>query len=187
MDKTINVGLSGHAQQFRLGPDAYDRLARYLDRAAARLQDDPDRAEVLGDLERSIGDRLAARPGPTDRSSRPPRSTAILDEVGTVDTGREHGPDEARARRAAAAARIREGQQIAGVCTGLAAYSEIGSTGSGRCSSSDALHGRLPRARVHRDGLHPAGRPATHGPVLTIRSGRRPRSAPAETGRPASP
>ena len=58
MDKTISIRLRGHAEQFRLEEVAYERLAQYLDRAASRLQDDPDRAEVLGDLERSIGDRL---------------------------------------------------------------------------------------------------------------------------------
>lgn len=60
MEKTIVIGLSGHTERFRLDENAYDRLARYLDRAATRLQDDPDHAEVLGDLERSVGDKLVA-------------------------------------------------------------------------------------------------------------------------------
>ena len=42
MDKTIVIGLNGHAERFRLDENAYDRLARYLGRAALRLQDDPD-------------------------------------------------------------------------------------------------------------------------------------------------
>lgn len=67
MDKTTLIGLTGHANQYRLEEDAYDRLARYLERAAQRLRDDPDRAEVLGDLERSVGDRLAALVGSGDR------------------------------------------------------------------------------------------------------------------------
>ena len=40
---------------------------RGVDSTAARLQDDPDRAEVLGDLERSVGDKLAAMIGSDDR------------------------------------------------------------------------------------------------------------------------
>jgi phage shock protein C len=50
----------------------------------------------------------------------------VLEEIGAVDTGRDPVTEEARARpRARRLHRIREGQQIAGVCTGLAAYSEL--------------------------------------------------------------
>ena len=126
MDKTISVGLSGHDQQFRLDQDAYDRLARYLDRAESRLQDDPDRAEVVRDLERSIGDRLAALPGAGDRMVTASEMEAVLDDVGAVDTGRSEEPNAAPSQpRRRRLMRIREGQSIAGVCTGLAAYSEI--------------------------------------------------------------
>ncbi len=124
MDRTINVGLTGHAEQFRLDPDAYERLSRYLERAAARLQGDPDRAEVLADLERSIGDRLVASVGSGDRLVSAAEIDRILDEIGTVDTGQSHVNDEP-ATRPRRLQRIREGQQIAGVCNGLAAYSEI--------------------------------------------------------------
>ena len=69
MDKSIVIGLTGHTDQFRLDTNAYDRLARYLDAASDRLRHDPDRAEVIGDLERSIGDKLAAAEmGPTTAS-----------------------------------------------------------------------------------------------------------------------
>ena len=126
MDKTILVGLTGHTQQFRLDVAAYDRLAQYLDRAALRLRDDPDRAEILQDLERSIGDRLASLPGLPERLFGVPEIDAVLEDVGTVDTGRDVKVDEEdlspRPRRLQ---RIREGQMIAGVCTGLAAYAEL--------------------------------------------------------------
>ena len=111
---------------YRLEPRAYDRLARYLDRAAARLQDDPDRAEVLGDLERSVGDKLAALLGSDDRLVTAADIDGILEEIGAVDTGHDRGTDEAGPRpRARRLQRIREGQQIAGVCNGLAAYAEL--------------------------------------------------------------
>jgi|SRR3954452_976642 len=128
MDKTILVTLAGHDDQYRLEPDAFDRLARYLDGAAERLQDDPDRADVLGDLERSIGDKLV-RTDPGDRPITIAAIDAVLDAIGAVDTGRA---DEAAAAAAAATqprrrrlVRVRDGQQMAGVCNGLAAYSEI--------------------------------------------------------------
>ncbi len=124
MDKTITINLTGHTQGFRLDQPAYDRLARYLDRAATRLQDDPDRAEVLGDLERSIGDRLAAVVAAGDRLLTANDIEDVLDEIGMVDTGRDHGPDDGATPRRRLR-RIREGQVIAGVCNGIAAYSEI--------------------------------------------------------------
>ena len=124
MDKTITINLTGHGQPYRLDQAAYDRLASYLDRAAGRLQDDPDRADVLGDLERSIGDRLAARVASGDRLLTTADIDAVLDEVGTVDTGGEPVTEAAEPPRRRLR-RIREGQQVAGVCNGIAAYSEI--------------------------------------------------------------
>src|SRR3954453_4698273 len=126
MDKTISVSLSGHDEQFRLEEAGYDRLARYLTRAETRLQDDPDRAEVVRDLERSIGDRLASSAGPPDRLISAAEIDEVLDAIGAVDTGRtseidDGAPQVARRRLM----RITEGQQIAGVCNGLAAYSQI--------------------------------------------------------------
>jgi phage shock protein PspC (stress-responsive transcriptional regulator) len=126
MDKTILVGLNGHTERYRLDTSAYDDLRRYLDRAAVRLSDDPDRDEVLGDLERSIGDRLSALPESGDRIVSAADVEGILDEIGAVDTGTGPAPDEdGTGRRSRRLQRIREGQQLAGVCTGLAAYAEV--------------------------------------------------------------
>ena len=126
MDKTIVINLTGQAHGYRLHEDAYDRLAGYLDRAAAGLQGDPDRAEVLGDLERSVGDKLAALLGSGDRLVTASDIDGILEEIGAVDTGHEPVAEEAgphpRARRLQ---RIREGQWLAGVCNGLAEYAEL--------------------------------------------------------------
>jgi phage shock protein PspC (stress-responsive transcriptional regulator) len=126
MDKTIVISLSGHPEQFRLRDDAYDRLTGYLDGAASRLRDDPDRAEVLGDLERSIGDKLAAAIGSEDRLVTRADIDRVLEAVGTVDTGREPEREEPDDRpRPRRLRRIKEGQWLAGVCTGLADYSDI--------------------------------------------------------------
>lgn len=103
------------------GPDA-----RYLDRASARLHDGPDRAEVLGDLERSVGDKLFALLGSDDRLVTAADIDGILEEIGAVDTGRDPVADEGSVRPPARRLRrIREGQQLAGVCNGLAGYSEL--------------------------------------------------------------
>ena len=126
MDRTINISLGGHAKPYRLDEDGYDRLAQYLDRAASRLHDDPDRAEVLADLERSVGDKLAVLLGSDDRLVIAADIERVLEEIGAVDTGHDPVADEGPVRpRARRLQRIREGQNIAGVCTGLAAYADI--------------------------------------------------------------
>ena len=127
MDKTILIRLGGQPTQYRLDEAAYDRLSGYLDRAKRRLQDDPDRAEVLADLERSVGDRLAAVVGSDDRSVTAAEMDGVLEAIGAVDTGTDTGPeaDDAPPKKRRLM-RIREGQQVAGVCNGIAAYSELG-------------------------------------------------------------
>ena len=130
MDKTVTVSLNGHAGQFRLEGDAYDRLSQYLDRAAARLPADSDRAEVLGDLERSVGDKLvaklAATPGSEDRIVTATDIEASLEEIGGFDGEDELGTDDGLIpRRLRRLHRIRAGKQVAGVCTGLAAYADL--------------------------------------------------------------
>lgn len=126
MEKTIVIELSGHAARYRLDEDAYDKLTRYLDRAAARLRDDPDAAEILRDLERSVGDKLAALLGAEDRAVSASDIDGVLEEIGAVETGRDPGPREGGAQpRRRRLQRIREGQEVAGVCAGLAAYAEV--------------------------------------------------------------
>ena len=125
MDKTIVIGLTGHGERYRLREDAYDRLAEYLDKAAARLQADPDRAEVLGDLERSVGDKLAALLGSEDRLVTVADIEGVLEEIGAVDTGHDPVAEEPATPRRRRLQRIREGQKVAGVCTGLAAYAQL--------------------------------------------------------------
>lgn len=126
MDKTVVLSLNGHADQFRLAGDAYDLLSKYLDRAAAGLPADSDRAEVLGDLERSVGDKLVAKLGSEDRIVTAADIEAILEEIGAFEGEDEQGTDDGLIpRRLRRLHRIRAGKQIAGVCTGLAAYADI--------------------------------------------------------------
>ena len=126
MDKTIVVGLAGHPGRYRLDEAAHDRLEQYLDRAATRLHDDPERAEVLGDLECSVGDKLAVLLGSGDRVLTGPDIAGVLEEIGAIDTGHDPQSAEDRPRpRARHLQRIRQGQQVAGVCNGIAAYAQL--------------------------------------------------------------
>lgn len=125
MHKVINAGLDGQAKPFRLHEDAYDALGLYLDRARSRLVGDPDQAEVLGDLERSIGAKLADRLGAGDRILTAGDVASVLDEVGPVGADEDQPELVENPLRRRRLNRIRDGQQIAGVCSGVAAYSEI--------------------------------------------------------------
>jgi phage shock protein PspC (stress-responsive transcriptional regulator) len=132
MNTTITVDLGGTS--FTLDERAYLKLRAYLDRAAARLGNHPDRADVLAGLERSIAAKLARR-APGGAGCDEAAVNSALKEVGRVDgpdLGEpEPGEDESRAAgygarwRTRRLFRLRQGQQIAGVCLGLAAFAEI--------------------------------------------------------------
>lgn len=128
MHTVIDISLSGHPEPFRLHDDAYGFLRAYLEGARSRLEADADAAEVIGDLEQSIGEKLAARLGAAKKVVDLADVTAVLDAVGTVDgasaTPTAPAPAAGRQRRRRLM-RIREGQEWAGICTGLAAYAEL--------------------------------------------------------------
>lgn len=126
MDKTISITLNGHPAPYRLHEDAYEMLAQYLDRAAADLVNDLDRADVLGDLERSVGDKLAALLGSERRIVTATDIASVLEEIGAVDTGRDQPIAEpGRPVRRRRLERIREREEVAGVCAGLAEYAQL--------------------------------------------------------------
>jgi phage shock protein PspC (stress-responsive transcriptional regulator) len=129
MHRVIDIDLDSHPTPFRVHDDAYDALTRYLDHARTRLADDPDAAEVTSDLERSIAAKLSDRIGPAGRIVTLADIDAVLADVGPVGED-EPGPTAPpvfsdRPHRRRRLSRIREGQQFAGVCSGLAAYTEI--------------------------------------------------------------
>lgn len=131
MHRVIDIDLDSHPTTFRVHDDAYDALTRYLDEARSRLTGDLDQAEVMSDLERSIATKLGDRIGPAGRVVTLADIDAVLTDVGPVDA-QGSGPtaDQPpaftdRPHRRRRLSRIRDGQQLAGVCAGLAAYAEI--------------------------------------------------------------
>ena len=132
MHRVIDIDLDSHPTPFRVHDDAYEALSRYLDDARVRLADDPDAGEVTSDLERSIAAKLTDRIGPAGRIVTLQDIEAVLADVGPVgeDTDRPAAATapafSGRPHRRRRLYRIRERQQFAGVCTGLAAYTEIG-------------------------------------------------------------
>ncbi|MCB8934439.1 MAG: PspC domain-containing protein [Anaerolineae bacterium] len=127
MQQVIQISLSGHPTKFNLDADAYDELRQYLDRARIGLKADPDHEEVMRDLEQSIGERLADLLPADEHIINLTDMTEVLAAVGPVDTGHEEliiakGIPRGGRRRLV---RIQEGQDIFGVCQGLAVYAHM--------------------------------------------------------------
>lgn len=137
MQKVISINLNGHAYQLEEG--GYEALRDYLARAAQDLAANPDRDEIIADLEQAVADKCAAFLGPHKSVVTEGEVRQIVAEMGPVDAapgspagagedaapGAAPGPDQARAAGAKRLFRIREGAMISGVCTGLAAYFAI--------------------------------------------------------------
>jgi hypothetical protein len=79
---TVNLGGNAHA----LDEDAYERLRAYLALTESRLVGNPDRAEILGDLERSVADHLAEQRAATNETVVSDAAMAnVIQTVGTVE------------------------------------------------------------------------------------------------------
>src|SRR6202161_2081021 len=57
MNTVIIINLNGNA--FHLEEPGYQSLRAYLERAQAQLKDNPDKAEIMADLEQAIADKCA--------------------------------------------------------------------------------------------------------------------------------
>jgi phage shock protein C len=129
MQTVIQISLTGHSTSFQLDEDAYRTLSEYLERARARLRRDPDRDEILRDLEQSIGDKLVELLRAETRIVSRAEIGAILERIGSVETGNAEAAASAGAggasERPRRLCRIEEGKWLFGVCQGLAAYSSI--------------------------------------------------------------
>lgn len=126
MQTVTHVSLSGHSTPFQLDEEGYQSLRSWFARARSRLKRDPDRDEILRDLEQSIGEKFMALLRSSDRVIDAAEVAAVLRQVGTVDLDPGNEPPRHgspfRPRRLC---RILEGKWFSGVCAGLAAYSSI--------------------------------------------------------------
>ena len=141
MNKVITINLNGNAYQVE--ERGYQLLCEYLDGAEAQLKDNPDRAEIISDLEQAIADKCRSFLGPQKTIVTTSEIEQIIHAMGPVDSeGGEAGAssqtqssrsqsdrksDSGGSSKSGADTpkrlyRIREGKQIEGVCTGLAAY-----------------------------------------------------------------
>ena len=144
MEKTIIVGLTGHrGTGSTRTPTSGCRTTSTGPRSRLGTMPTGPRSSTTSSDRSATGSwPLRLRP---IRCSTPPHIDAILDEIGAVDTGaiRTRG---GRGRRPPARRRrlqrIKQGQQIAGVCNGIAHYAEL--------RRRLGPHGVRPRVAGHR-------------------------------------
>jgi phage shock protein PspC (stress-responsive transcriptional regulator) len=132
MQKVISINLNGNAYQ--LDESGYDVLREYLARADRELAANPDRAEIMADLEQAIADKCQKFLGPHKSVVNAGEVEQIVKEMGPINAaagedpagpgtttagGKRTPPPEPPQKRLY---RNPDGAMIAGVCNGLAAY-----------------------------------------------------------------
>jgi phage shock protein PspC (stress-responsive transcriptional regulator) len=134
MNKVIIINLNGNAYQ--LEENGYDALRAYLDTAGRRLEGNPDRDEIIADIEQSIADKFRAMLGAGKTVVVTKEVEGVIAEMGAVEdtSGEAAAPGGPKAGPAPASAqaepsgtpkrlyKIHDGAMVAGVCTGIAAY-----------------------------------------------------------------
>ena len=149
MNKVITINLGGNAYQLEEG--GYDALRAYLETATVRLQGNPDRDEILSDIERAIAEKFHARLSSHKTVVETKEVAAVLAEMGPIEaelgeaagtgtsgTGASSGASGQKTAGEERGAghggpprrlyRIQEGAMIAGVCNGIAAYMNVDPT-----------------------------------------------------------
>jgi phage shock protein PspC (stress-responsive transcriptional regulator) len=137
MNTVIIINLNGNA--FHLEEPGFQSLRAYLERAQAQLKDNPDKTEIMADLEQAIADKCAHFLLPHKNVLTAAEIEEVLTEMGPVqsENGADGGAAASEQPRAEAKStssvgpapkrlyQIRQGAMLSGVCTGLAAYLNI--------------------------------------------------------------
>lgn len=122
MKQVIQVSLN--RQPWSIEIDAHARLEAYLAEAAVALADNPDREEILLDLEQAIADQCRRRMPVQAAVITLGEVAAALEEIGPVTpaTGRAAEPAAAAAAMHPPLQQIIQGGWASGVCLGLARH-----------------------------------------------------------------
>jgi phage shock protein PspC (stress-responsive transcriptional regulator) len=143
MNKVITINLGGNAWQLEEG--GYDALRAYLETASARLKDNPDRDEIVLDIERAIAEKFRVLLASHKNVVETKEVNAVIAEMGPIETdsgatASEAGkPGSASAPKSAGEEqvksglprrlyRITDGAMLAGVCNGIGAYLNVDPT-----------------------------------------------------------
>jgi phage shock protein PspC (stress-responsive transcriptional regulator) len=131
MHKVITVALNDRL--FQIDEPGYDALRAYLALAGRRLAANPDRTEIVRDLEQSIAEKFAGRLSSWKSVIAATDVEQVLREIGPVEGD---APDVTPALDAPGDSGtpprrlylIREGAMIGGVCNGIAAHLDVDPT-----------------------------------------------------------
>jgi phage shock protein PspC (stress-responsive transcriptional regulator) len=122
MRKVTTINLNGRAYQ--LEEQAYDKLQVYLRHAETTLGKNPDKTEVLADIEQAIADKCDRLLKDGKNVVTTEQIAEILGQMGEVESD-DTDSSEAASSEPASAKRlfvIREGAMFMGVCNGIGAY-----------------------------------------------------------------
>src|SRR6266852_3551040 len=124
MQKVMSINLNGNAYQIE--ESGYEALVAYLEAAQRQLRDNPDRAEILADLEQAIAEKCQRFLSAHKTVVSAAEVDQIIKEMGPVDGAEDTGgasgaSGQAGHARATTGAprrlyRIADGAMIAGVC-----------------------------------------------------------------------
>lgn len=131
MERVVTINLNGNPYQ--LEEPAYDALRAYIDRAEFALAHNPDKGEIVRDLEQAIADKCLNYLSPTKSVISVAEMSRILSEMGPVevdgDTSRSEGEDQASgdnySRTNRRLYRIYDRGAWTGVSAGIAAYAGL--------------------------------------------------------------
>lgn len=124
MQPVITVSLNRNAYQFER--DAQQRLESYLDEANARLAGNPDRAEIVHDLEQAIADQCRKRMQNGQGVVTLLELEPALAEIGDVDAPPSESSADAKGREPGASLQqVSQGAMISGICNGIAAAAKL--------------------------------------------------------------
>jgi phage shock protein PspC (stress-responsive transcriptional regulator) len=138
MNKVVTINLNSNAYQ--VDETGYMALKEYLEGAEVQLADNPDRSEIMADLEQAIADKCRKFLGPNKTVVAASEVSQIIAEMGPVDGSAAETSDEQATRErktddpkagANPAKRlylIREGSMLSGVCQGIGAYLHVDPT-----------------------------------------------------------
>ena len=134
MQKVITINLNGNAYQ--IDEQGYAVLVAYLEQAEQKLADNPDRAEILADLEQAIAEKCQRFLSAQKNVVSDAEVDQIIAEMGPVErpsetTAGQNAPGGDHARTSGAPRRlylVKEGAMIAGVCNGIAAFIGVDAT-----------------------------------------------------------
>jgi phage shock protein C len=130
MERVVTINLNGNPYQ--LEEPAYDALRAYIARAQAALADNPDKAEIIRDLEQAIADKCGGYLGAAKTVISAAEMKRVLEEMGPVNGDSDAPGGEQKASDEDAdypprrrLYRVKDRAVISGVCAGIGAFFDL--------------------------------------------------------------